>query len=254
MSVAASTATGAASGAMTGFQVSGSPWGAAAGAALGGGIGFMQGKGRKKANDLLAGDQDPAQISLIQELDRRIGNAQTGANVAAEMAEINALEGGGLRALSRGGASGLRQYSLFQRMMGQRRNKLLAQGQAQENQLLGIKAGLIGDTAKRKMFLDMTRSSRSSAQSEQASQDLGKSGQSFLTELFKEETAEIPTGVPEGAVTPTASTAPVMGFGNQPIDPKNLFQRSMSGGMPQVGMDGGSFLEPSLMGPMAGGR
>jgi len=218
--------TGATQGAMTGTSIS-PGWGTAAGAVIGGGVGFFRGKQRKKADSLLPEDSSPLQTGLLNELDRRINTARTGANVANEMAKADSLEGAGLRAISRGGAGAMGSYGLISRMAGERRNDVLAQGLQQESQLLGMKGQLVGEMEKRKKFLDLLRSSKVSAQGEQASQDMGMASNAMLTSLFSQggqSGPELGMGGPTGSSFGPQNTGasgmnsgPAMGFGGMPL-------------------------------------
>ncbi len=248
MSVFGDTMTGATQGAMTGTSIS-PGWGTAAGAVLGGGVGFFRGKQRKKADSLLPEDSSPLQTGLLNELDRRINTARTGANVANEIAKADSMEGAGLRAISRGGAGAMGSYGLMSRMAGERRNDVLAQGLQQETQLLGMKQGLVGEMEKRKKFLDLLRSSKVSAQGEQASQDMGMAGNAMLTSLFSK--GDSPSGPEIGMGGPTGSSfgpqntgvsgmdsSPMMGFGGMPL----------SGATPGINPAGGGGGAPAMPG------
>lgn len=222
MSVFGDTMTGAAQGAMTGTAIM-PGWGTAGGALIGGATGFFRGKQRKKADSLLPEDSSPLQTGLLNELDRRINTARTGANVANELAKADSLEGAGLRAVSRGGAGAMGSYGLMSRMAGERRNEVLSKGLQEETQLLGMKGQLMGEMEKRKKFLDLLRSSRASAQGEQSSQDMGMAGNAMLTKLLASGGNPMSGGADSPnpmsmAEIESAGSAPITGFGGQPLN------------------------------------
>jgi hypothetical protein len=85
---------------------------------------------RAKAKKMQPGQEDPMQVTAMQEYQRRANNAMTGANISNQMRDLAQMQGAGIKALSRGG--NINQFGQVSRMQSKALNDILAQGQAQE--------------------------------------------------------------------------------------------------------------------------
>lgn len=146
----------AASGAMTG----GVP-GAVVGGALGAAQviqGIVQ---RNKAKKAMPGLEDPMQVSLMQQENRRAANTLTGSAYSEGNRIADQELGGGLKALARSGNVG--QFGVLSRIAGDERNRALAQAQqiGLAHEQMGL--GLAKSIADRKMALQMYRASQLNA-------------------------------------------------------------------------------------------
>jgi hypothetical protein len=85
---------------------------------------------RARAKKMQPGQEDPMQVTAMQEYQRRANNAMTGANISNQMRDLAQMQGAGIKALSRGG--NINQFGQVSRMQSKALNDILAQGQAQE--------------------------------------------------------------------------------------------------------------------------
>jgi len=171
---------GATQGAITGTAVD-PGLGTAIGAVGGGLLGLGSGLMKNAANKKLPGPE-PMQVSLLQDLERRAANARTGSAYAGDMAEISAEQGAGARALANSGATGLQQYGLLQRMLAEKKNKVLGQAQNTELAYKTAQTGLTDQIAQRNLYLNMIKNRDQAAQNASNSQAGMQSFQALLAE------------------------------------------------------------------------
>lgn len=171
---------GATQGAITGTSVD-PGLGTAIGAVGGGLLGLGSGLMKNAANKKLPGPE-PMQVSLLQDLERRAANARTGSAYAGDMAEISAEQGAGARALANSGATGLQQYGLLQRMLAEKKNKVLGQAQNTELAYKTAQTGLTDQIAQRNLYLNMIKNRDQAAQNASNSQAGMQSFQALLAQ------------------------------------------------------------------------
>ena len=199
---------------------------------------------RAKAKKMQPGQEDPMQVTAMQEYQRRANNAMTGANISNQMRDLAQMQGAGIRALSRGG--NINQFGQVSRMQSKALNDILAQGQAQEQSYRNMFNQALENVADRRLRLQTRAADAMSLRSEKniaagtqgimaglAKMGGGKSGDSSTSSSAGGSQMRIPkpnynivgTG---GADSPNpmsmeeinaSAKAPILGFGGLPLPP-----------------------------------
>lgn len=156
---------------------------------------------------------DPSQAAYLAELGQKRKSIETGADFAQGMQAINATNAGTNDAIVRstGGDAGGTIQALLQseRVAGDAKNNVLAQGQQQQMQYSQMYQGMLDQIAVRKLQLQMQRSQQ--AQAEWAAKQKSAS-QNLMTGIAGFSGAGSPNMA--GAQTPaTQSAAPAAGAG-----------------------------------------
>ena len=119
---------------------------------------------RAKAKKMQPGQEDPMQVTAMQEYQRRANNAMTGANISNQMRDLAQMQGAGIRALSRGG--NINQFGQVSRMQSKALNDILAQGQAQEESYRDMFNEQLKNVADRRLRLQTRAADAMSLRSE----------------------------------------------------------------------------------------
>ena len=119
---------------------------------------------RAKAKKMQPGQEDPMQVTAMQEYQRRANNAMTGANISNQMRDLAQMQGAGIRALSRGG--NINQFGQVSRMQSKALNDILAQGQAQEQSYRDMFNKQLENVADRRLRLQTRAADAMSLRSE----------------------------------------------------------------------------------------
>ena len=198
---------------------------------------------RAKAKKMQPGQEDPMQVTAMQEYQRRANNAMTGANISNQMRDLAQMQGAGIRALSRGG--NINQFGQVSRMQSKALNDILAQGQAQEQSYRDMFNEQLKSVADRRMRVQGKAADAMSLRSEKniaagtqgimaglAKMGGGQSGESSTSSSAGGSQMRMPkpnynivgTG---GADSPNpmsmeeinaSAKAPILGFGGQPLN------------------------------------
>lgn len=193
---------------------------------------------RAKAKKMQPGQEDPMQVTAMQEYQRRANNAMTGANISNQMRDLAQMQGAGIRALSRGG--NINQFGQVSRMQSKALNDILAQGQAQEESYRDMFNKQLENVADRRLRLQTRAADAMSLRSEKniaagtqgIMAGLAKMGGGSTSSSAGGSQMRIPkpnynivgTG---GADSPNpmsmeeinaSAKAPILGFGGQPLN------------------------------------
>lgn len=197
---------GAASGAKLGMKAG--PEGAAVGAAIGGVLSGIQAISAynqgKKADAAMPELVDPLQSSYLAELNQKKKSIETGADFAEGIRAADTSQAGTNDAIvsAGGGDSGGTMQALLQaqRVAGDTKNRVIAQGQQQAANYEGFYGGMLNQIAGRKLQLEMYNQDRLRAQ--QAAKQQG-ANDNFMASLGRLASGN--NGLPAaGAGTETA--------------------------------------------------
>lgn len=135
---------------------------------------------RAKAKKMQPGQEDPMQVTAMQEYQRRANNAMTGANISNQMRDLSQMQGAGIKALSRGG--NINQFGQVSRMQSKALNDILAQGQAQEQSYRNMFNQALESVADRRMRV---QSKAADAMNMRAEKNIAAGTQGIMAGLTK---------------------------------------------------------------------
>lgn len=199
--------------------------------AMGLGMGLIQSIQAKKLKDRAESAFpdliDPSQAGYLAELGQKRKSIETGADFSQGMQAINATNAGTNDAIVRstgGDAAGTIQALLqSERVAGDAKNNVLAQGQQQQMQYSQMYQGMLDQIAARKLQLQMQRSQQ--AQAEWAAKQKSAS-QNLMTGIAGFSGAGSPNMA--GSQTPATQSAPSGGLGNMSAPDTNAFNTGWS--------------------------
>jgi hypothetical protein len=177
---------------------------------------------RAKAKKMQPGQEDPMQVTAMQEYQRRANNAMTGANISNQMRDLAQMQGAGIRALSRGG--NINQFGQVSRMQSKALNDILAQGQAQEESYRDMFNEQLKNVADRRLRLQTRAADAMSLRSEK---NIAAGTQGIMAGLAKMNKKDSDINTPKmGDInTPISekqaqenAMQPILGFGGQPLN------------------------------------
>jgi hypothetical protein len=177
---------------------------------------------RAKAKKMQPGQEDPMQVTAMQEYQRRANNAMTGANISNQMRDLAQMQGAGIRALSRGG--NINQFGQVSRMQSKALNEILAQGQQTELSYRNMFNQALESVADRRMRV---QSKAADAMNMRAEKNIAAGTQGImagLTKMNKKDSdintpkmGDINTPISEKQAQENAMQ-PILGFGGQPLN------------------------------------
>jgi hypothetical protein len=177
---------------------------------------------RAKAKKMQPGQEDPMQVTAMQEYQRRANNAMTGANISNQMRDLAQMQGAGIKALSRGG--NINQFGQVSRMQSKALNDILAQGQQTELSYRNMFNQALESVADRRMRV---QSKAADAMNMRAEKNIAAGTQGImagLTKMNKKDSdintpkmGDINTPISEKQAQENAMQ-PILGFGGQPLN------------------------------------
>lgn len=205
---------------------------------------------RAKAKKMQPGQEDPMQVTAMQEYQRRANNAMTGANISNQMRDLAQMQGAGIRALSRGG--NINQFGQVSRMQSKALNDILAQGQAQEESYRDMFNKQLENVADRRLRLQTRAADAMSLRSEK---NIAAGTQGIMAGLTKMGGGKSATPSVDGGASQVANRSLMGSQGGAPgsipgITQPELSMSGMQGKFPGIGEAMGS--TGSLPFPMPG--
>lgn len=226
-------------------------------AAVSGATSLVQGikakKLKEKADSAMPELVDPGQAAFLSELNQKRRSIDTGADFAAGMQAIDATNAGTNEAITRsagGDASGTIQALLqSERVAGDSKNNVLAQGQQQQAQYSSMYGNLLNDVSQRRLELQLMRSQQARAEWAKMQSNAAKNFQGFLGGMNKQSQQsmptdnglqkisniipKLPTPTPESAGIPNETT---MMNGKAEMPPMVSGNSIVSNGLPELTM------------------